>query len=77
MSIRELLGFQKGVPEQVDVHEGQPIDPTHLMINQWCCGNIEFGRYWFGVLPLYVGYLFETGYYKEPEASLTRDLPRI
>jgi hypothetical protein len=55
----------------------QPIDPTHLMINRWCCGNIEFGRYWFGVLPLYVGYLFETGYYKEPEASPTRDLPRI
>jgi hypothetical protein len=111
MSIRELLGFQKGAPEQVDVHEGtwkifgvrsrektineeilsgtpsskcfthmckrilgrmretkitntelnwlysaliakQPIDPTHLMINRWCCGNIEFGRYWFGVLPL-------------------------
>jgi hypothetical protein len=29
------------------------------------------------VLPLYVGYLFETGYYKEPEASPTRDFPRI
>jgi hypothetical protein len=55
----------------------QPIDPTHLMINRWCCGNIEFRRYWFGVLPLYVGYLFETGYYKEPEASPTRDFPRI
>jgi hypothetical protein len=27
------------------------------------------------VLPLHVGYLFETGYYKEPEASLTRDFP--
>jgi hypothetical protein len=26
------------------------------------------------VLPLYVGYLFETGYYKEPESSPTRDL---
>jgi hypothetical protein len=23
------------------------------------------------VLPLHVGYLFKTGYYKEPEASLT------
>jgi hypothetical protein len=34
--------------------------------------NIEFGRYWFGVLPLHVGYLFKTGYYKEPEASPTR-----
>jgi hypothetical protein len=28
------------------------------------------------VLPLYVGYLFETGYYKEPEASPSWDLPR-
>jgi hypothetical protein len=55
----------------------QPIGPTHLMINRWCCGNIEFGRYWFRVLPLHVGYLFETGYYKEPEASPTRDFPRI
>jgi hypothetical protein len=27
------------------------------------------------VLPLHVGYLFETGYYKEPEASPTRDFP--
>jgi hypothetical protein len=26
-------------------------------------------------VPLHVGYLFETGYYKEPEASLTRDFP--
>jgi hypothetical protein len=29
------------------------------------------------VLPLHVGYLFEIGYYKEPEASPSRDLPRI
>jgi hypothetical protein len=36
------------------------------------CSNIEFGRYWFGVLPLHSGYLFKTGYYKEPEASPTR-----
>jgi hypothetical protein len=27
------------------------------------------------VLPLHVGYLFEIGYYKEPEASPTRDFP--
>jgi hypothetical protein len=33
--------------------------------------NIEFGRNWFGVLPLHVGYLFKAGYYKEPEASPT------
>jgi hypothetical protein len=56
-----LLGFAR-----------QPIDPTHLMINRWCCGNIEFGRYWFGVLPRHVGYPFKTGYYKEPEAFPTR-----
>jgi hypothetical protein len=31
-----------------------------------------FGRYWFGVLPLRIGYLFKTGYYKELEASPTR-----
>jgi hypothetical protein len=29
------------------------------------------------VLHLHVGYLFETGYYKEPEASPSWDLPRI
>jgi hypothetical protein len=29
------------------------------------------------VLTLHVGYLFETGYYKEPESSPSRDLPRI
>jgi hypothetical protein len=34
--------------------------------------HIEFGRYWVGVLPLHIGYLFKTGYYKEPEASPTR-----
>jgi hypothetical protein len=39
--------------------------------------NIRFERYWLGVLPLHVGYPFETGYYKEPEASPTQDLPRI
>jgi hypothetical protein len=39
--------------------------------------NIGFERYWLGVLPLHVGYLFETGYYKEPESSPRRDLPRI
>jgi hypothetical protein len=37
--------------------------------------NIEFGRYWFGVLPLHIGYLFKTGYYKEPESSPTQGLP--
>jgi hypothetical protein len=28
------------------------------------------------VLPLHVSYLFKTGYYKEPEASPTRDFPK-
>jgi hypothetical protein len=37
--------------------------------------NIGFGRYWFRVLPLHVGYLFKTGYYKEPRAYLTWDFP--
>jgi hypothetical protein len=27
------------------------------------------------VLPLHIVYLFKTGYYKEPGASLTRDFP--
>jgi hypothetical protein len=57
-----LLGFDCQVANR----------PHPPMINRWCCGNIEFGRYWFGVLPLHVGYLFKTGYYKEPEASPTR-----
>jgi hypothetical protein len=39
--------------------------------------NIGFERYWLGVLPLHVGYLFKTGYYKEPEASPSPDLRRI
>jgi hypothetical protein len=30
-----------------------------------------------GVLPLHVGYLFKTRYYKEPESSPTREFPRI
>jgi hypothetical protein len=53
----------------------QPIDPTHL----WSTGGVvkqhRVREIWFGVLPLHVGYLFNTGYYKEPRASLTRDFP--
>jgi hypothetical protein len=136
--IRDLLGFQKGTPEQVDVHGGtlegfwsmiageahwqgnyiwnpiiqvfhswmckrilgrmretkitntelnwlysaliakQQIDPTHLMINQWCCeATSGLGDIGSGVLPLHVGCLFEIGYYKEPGASPRRDFPRI
>jgi hypothetical protein len=50
-----LLGFDCQVANR----------PYSPMINRWCCGNIEFGRYWFGVLPLHVDYLFKTGYYKD------------
>jgi hypothetical protein len=56
----------------------QPVDPSHLMINWWCCeATSGSGDIRFGVLPLHVGYLFEIGYYKEPEASPTRDYPKI
>jgi hypothetical protein len=56
----------------------QPIEPTHLMINRWCCeATSGSGDIRFGVLSLHVGYLFETGYYKEPEASPTQDFTRI
>jgi hypothetical protein len=40
------------------------------MINRWCCGNIGFGRYWLGVLPLHIGYLFETGITRNPKHLL-------
>jgi hypothetical protein len=55
----------------------QPIDPSHLMINRWCCEATSDFRRWFGMLPLHVGYLFDTGYYKEPRASPSRDFPRF
>jgi hypothetical protein len=41
----------------------QPIDPSHLMARD--------------VTSIHVGYLFKTGYYKEPEAYPTRDFPWI
>jgi hypothetical protein len=47
----------------------KPINPTQLMINQWCCEQHRIRE--IGLLPLHVGYLFKTGYYKEPEASPT------
>jgi hypothetical protein len=46
--------------------------PYHQPVVLW--SNIGFES-WFGVLPLHIGYIFETGYYKEPEESLTRDFP--
>jgi hypothetical protein len=55
----------------------QPIDPSHLMINRRCCEATSGSRDIGSGCYLYVGYLFETGYYKEPEASPSRDLPRI
>jgi hypothetical protein len=61
-----LLGFDCQVANR----------PHSPMNNQWCCCNIEFGRHWFGVLPLHIGYLFKTGYYKEPKSSPTRDFHR-
>jgi hypothetical protein len=33
-------------------------------------GNIGIGRYWFGVLPLYVGYLHKIGDYEECRMDL-------
>jgi hypothetical protein len=35
---------QHGVELALLGFSGQPINPTHLMINRWCCGNIGFGR---------------------------------
>jgi hypothetical protein len=55
----------------------KPIDPTHLMIHWWCCeatsgsGDIVFGCY-LSMLAISL-----TRYYKEPEASPTRDFPWI
>jgi hypothetical protein len=61
-----LLGFDCQVANWPLLPHDQPVV---------LCSNIE--RYWFGVLPLYVGYLFKTGYYKEPEASPTRTSLRL
>jgi hypothetical protein len=55
----------------------QPINPTHLNQPVVLWATSGSGDIRFEVLPLHVGYLFETGYYKEPEASPSRDLPRI
>jgi hypothetical protein len=135
--IRELLGFQKGAPEKVDVPEGMLVgfwnlisgeahqqqnsirNPIIQVFHSWMCnrygeddgdegdrhgvelallsincqvaniplihydqpmvlrGNIEIGRYWFGVLPLCVGHLLEAGNYKNCQTSFDRDLSRI
>jgi hypothetical protein len=40
-------------------------------------GNIGIGRYWFGVLPLYVGHLLKTGNYMKSQISSTWDPSRI
>jgi hypothetical protein len=36
-------------------------------------GNIGIGRYWFGVLPLYVGHLLRAGDYKKSRTSFSWD----
>jgi hypothetical protein len=64
----DLLDFDCQVANQPHSTYDQPVV-------LW--SDIGFERYWLGVLPLHVGYLFKTGYYKEPEASPSRDLPRI
>jgi hypothetical protein len=53
----------------------RPLSPHDQPVVLW--SNIGFGRYWFGVLPLHVRYLSDTGYYKELKASPTRDFPKI
>jgi hypothetical protein len=40
-------------------------------------GNIGIERYWFGVLPLYVGHLLKVGNYKKFRISFTRDPSRF
>jgi hypothetical protein len=47
-----------------------PYDQPVVLLN-----NIRFERYWLGVLSFHVGYLFETGNYKELGASPSRGLP--
>jgi hypothetical protein len=61
---------QRGVELALLGFAGQPINPTHLMNNRWCCEQHRIRE--IGLLPLHVGYLFKTGYYKEPESSPTR-----
>jgi hypothetical protein len=36
-------------------------------------GNIGIGRYWFGVLPIYVGHLLEARNYKKSRTSFMWD----
>jgi hypothetical protein len=40
-------------------------------------GNIGLGRYWFGVLPLYVGHLLKAGDYMKSRTSFTWDPSRF
>jgi hypothetical protein len=135
--VRELLGFQKGAPEKVDVPDGmldglefnpqrsppttqfhpQPHYPSiplldvqvdygedegdegdrhrvELALLGFNCqaanralipydqpmvlrGNIGIRRYWFGVLPLYVGHLLKAGDYNESRTSFTWDPSQI
>jgi hypothetical protein len=36
-------------------------------------GNIGIGRYWFGVVPFYVGHLLKVGSFKKSRTSSTWD----
>jgi hypothetical protein len=136
--VRELLGFQKGAPEKVDVPDGM-LDgfwnlisgeahqqcncirnPIVQVFHSWICkrimgrmretkvtdtelnlallgfncqaanrpliaydqpmvlrGNIGIVRYWFGVLPLYVGHLLKAGDHKKSPTSSTQNLSRF
>jgi hypothetical protein len=64
----DLLGFNCRVANR-------PHSPYDQPMVLW--SNIGIGRYWFGVLPLYVGYFFETGNSKKPGAPPSWDFPRI
>jgi hypothetical protein len=57
-----LLGFNCQAPNRPLITYDQP------MVLQ---GNIEIGRYWFGMLPLYAGHLLKVGDYKESRTSFT------
>jgi hypothetical protein len=50
---------QHGVELALLGFAGQPINPTHLMINRWCCEQHRIRE--IRLLPLHVGYLFKTG----------------
>jgi hypothetical protein len=65
------VDFGENERDQDDRHGGEL-----ALLNFDCrAANRPHSPHWFGVLPLHVGYVFETGNFKKPEASPTRDLP--